>query len=537
MEQVHRTFIRGTLILSLAVMISKVLGLIYIIPLKHIIGVEGIALLNRGYIPYTVLLSLSTMGIPLAISKYVAQFNSQGDYRKGKTLLRTFFYLLLAFGFCSAVAVFFLAPYIVRFLGQPEALWTIRAICSALIIVPAMAVLRGYFQGWQSMGPTGLSQVVEQLVRVLFIVISAYILVRFSVEMPITVAVSSLGAAVGAVAGMLVLLYYWYKRRKGIHERVLSTPSSLQSSSEKTMHLYQELIRYAVPVSIMSLAIPLFQLVEWMIYSPILTFLGFAHDQVEVFFGVVTGLAHKLMMIPVSIATAFSLAMVPLVSSLFAKGDLQLLSTQIRRAITILLYIMIPAACGIYILAEPLYVTIYHDAVGVEMLKWYAPAAVAISLYSLSAAMLQGMQQLRWGILSLVLALLVKLVGTPIFSIYFLELGTILATTCGFLVGSISNIIKLKQITQWSLDKTMKDIIRICLASFIMSISVYISKWGWNILGWSEGWLDQFFQLIGGALIGFTIYMLLSWRWPWVQPIIQQLLQKIKLNKTHSSDA
>lgn len=127
-------FLRGTLILSAAVLISKLLGLIYIIPLKHIIGYDGINLLLMGYVPYTVILSLSTMGIPLAVSKYVAKHNSLGDYRSGKRLLRGSFYLLLITGSLATVIVYFLAPFVVHLLGEPEALGPIRAVSTALLI-------------------------------------------------------------------------------------------------------------------------------------------------------------------------------------------------------------------------------------------------------------------------------------------------------------------------------------------------------------------------------------------------------------------
>ena len=147
--------VRGTIILTIAVLISKMLGFLYVIPLEHLIGLEGLALLNHGYTPYTVLLSLTTLGIPLAISKYVATENQLGNYRKGTRLLKRSFYLLLGLGVLVYLLVYLAAPFLAQFLHSPESTWIIRASASALLIVPAMAVLRGYFQGWQSMGPTG----------------------------------------------------------------------------------------------------------------------------------------------------------------------------------------------------------------------------------------------------------------------------------------------------------------------------------------------------------------------------------------------
>jgi O-antigen/teichoic acid export membrane protein len=516
-------FLRGTLILSAAVLISKLLGLIYLIPLKHIIGYEGINLLLMGYIPYTVILSLATMGIPLAVSKYVAKHNSLGNYRSGKKLLRSSFYLLLVTGTIATVIVYFLAPYIVRFLGEPEALGPIRAVSVALLIVPAMAVLRGYFQGWQSMGPTGVSQVIEQLVRVLFILFLSLFLLQLGYSLEVTVTIASLGAFCGALAGMVVLLYYWFKRRHAIHQKVLS---SSNQKNEPIIHMYSELLRYAIPISFVSLAIPLFQLIDWAFFKPMLHLLGYSTEATKEWFAILAGTAHKVMMIPVSLATAFALAIIPAVTQSYARQEENTLKEKINQGISILMYFMIPASVGLFILAEPLYYSIYGDLVGVSMLLWYAPAAVALALYTFTAATLQGIHETKWSAIWLLIALLVKGISTPLFIFFFLENGAILATTIGFTIGALGNLWIINSKCSWDIKETSRAVRKMISPAIVMGASVYLSQWVLIKIGFNLTYIHFFLRLLLGTGIGLVVYILLTRKMPWIEPIVGRYIKR-----------
>jgi O-antigen/teichoic acid export membrane protein len=518
--------LRGTFILSSAIIISKLLGLIYLIPLKQIIGDEGVRLLLKGYIPYTVILSLATMGIPLAVSKYVAKYNSLGDYRRGKRLLRTSFYLLLITGSLATILVYFLAPLIVHAIKAPEALWPIRAASSALIIVPAMAVFRGYFQGWQSMGPTGVSQVFEQLIRVLVILISSIVFTQIGFSLVATVSIASLGAFCGAIAGMAVLLYYWFKRRKGIHQKVLSSP---EGKYEPTASLYRELMRYSIPISFVSLALPLFQLIDWALYEPMLYSLGFSAELVISWFTILIGFAYKLIMIPVSLATAFALAIVPSVTQSFIQKEEKVLQDKIDQGMSILLYFIIPASVGLFILAGPLYYTMYGDFKGVTMLQWYTPAAIFMALYTLTAAILQGLHQTKWSVINLIVALLFKGASTPLFLLLLKENGAVLATSLGFAVGVTANLWIICRKTSWNIKVTGRSALKMMAASLLMGTVVYLSQWVLINVGINTTYVHYITQLLLGTVIGILVYIGLTWKMPWVHSIIGRWTKRKKL--------
>src|SRR5690242_8934233 len=181
-------FIRGTFFLTASTLISKILGFIYIIPFTALVGNSGYALYKYAYGPYTLMLSISTMGLPLAVSKFVSKYNGMGNYRAGQDLLKFGLYLMIFTGMLSSIILYSLAPFLAEMVISKhdstgnkleDVIYVIRLVSFALLIVPPMSILRGYFQGNQSMGPSALSTILEQVVRVIFIVLGAYIVIKF----------------------------------------------------------------------------------------------------------------------------------------------------------------------------------------------------------------------------------------------------------------------------------------------------------------------------------------------------------------------
>jgi O-antigen/teichoic acid export membrane protein len=388
--------------------------------------------------------------------------------------------------------------------------------------------LRGYFQGWQSMGPTGASQVFEQLVRVLFILITSIILIQMGFSIIVTVSIASLGACFGAIAALFVLFYFWLKRRKAIHDKVLSSP---EVHAEPMVTLYSELIRYSIPISFVTLAIPLFQLIDWAFYEPVLYSLGYSTSVVASWFTILTGYAHKLIMIPVSLATAFALSVMPSVTQAFIQKDDKRLQNNITQGISVLLYFLIPASVGLYILAKPLYYTVYGDFHGVTMLLWYSPAAIFMALYTVTAAILQGVHQTRWSVINLIIAIAVKGISTPLLMLHYQENGAVLATTLGFAIGVTGNLLIIWRKAAWDIKGTGRTVLTLIGASLLMGIIVYISQQTWVYLGLNKTYIHFVIQLLTGTTIGLLFYMGLTWKMPIIYSITGRLMKRRKKEK------
>lgn len=225
--------VRGTMLLTGASFLSKFLGMLYVIPFYALVGATGTALYAYAYVPYSIFLSISTVGIPVAVSKFVSKYNSHGDYETGMRMFKAGSLLMLGTGLLAFLILFFSADWIAGFQikGEDTAItaddvaFVTRMVSIALVIIPSMSIIRGFFQGHQSMGPTAVSQIVEQIVRIGFILIGAYIIINLLGGTIVTaVGFATFAAFIGAVGSCLVLAVYWKKES-------LSSRSKLHSKS------------------------------------------------------------------------------------------------------------------------------------------------------------------------------------------------------------------------------------------------------------------------------------------------------------------
>src|SRR5699024_2264931 len=221
--------VRGTMLLTGAAFLSKFLGMIYVIPLQSLIGARGGALYFYAYAPYTVLIGISTVGIPLAVSKFVSRYNTLGDYRIGLRMFRIGLVMMSITGLIAFLLLFFGAEWVAsKYIVDDEHGNTIQdvkmvmqMVSFALLIIPMMSMARGFFQGYQSMGPTAVSQIVEQIVRIAFVLISAFIIIHiYNGSITTAVGFATFAAFIGAIASCIVLVLYWIKRKKYINGNI-----------------------------------------------------------------------------------------------------------------------------------------------------------------------------------------------------------------------------------------------------------------------------------------------------------------------------
>jgi O-antigen/teichoic acid export membrane protein len=466
--------LRGTFILTLGTLISKVLGLFYVIPFDAIVGKEGTTLYQYSYVPYTIFISIATAGIPLAISKFISKYNAIEEYAVGRKLFKSGIIVMLATGMLSFLILFFSAPILADLVIKDEEQVTntedvisvIRSVSFALIIVPFMSLIRGFFQGHQSMGPSAVSQVIEQIVRIMFLLIGAFIvLFVMKGEVVTAVNVATFAATIGAIGSLGVLFWYWYKRKPHLDELLLHDKGTVDISLKE---MYKEILLYAAPFVFVGIANPLFQFIDQVTFNKAMVEIGLA-TQADFAFSALNFYSHKLVIIPVSLATAFALTLVPNVTQSFVANDRIALNRQLNQTFQVLLFVTLPAVVGLSLLAEPVYTVFYgHDVLGTEVLRAYAPVAIFFALYSVTAAILQGIDEQRYTILSLLVGLLIKLtLNIPL--IKFMETqGAILATALGYGASILINLIVIKKYAQYPFRLVIRRSLLIIILTFIM---------------------------------------------------------------------
>lgn len=511
--------LRGTFILTLGTFISKFLGLFYVIPFYNIVGHEGTVLYNYSYVPYTIFISIATAGVPLAVSKFIAKYNALEEYAVGRKLFKSGIVIMLVTGILAFFILFFSAPLFAKIIiadeevlhTNPEDIVTvIRSVSFALIIIPFMSLVRGFFQGHQSMGPTAVSQVVEQIVRIVFLLTGAFVVMKIlDGDLTTAVSVATFAAFIGGLGGLAVLFWYLFKRRPHLNDLLKKDKGTVNISLKE---IYKEILTYSIPFVIVGIANSLFQLIDILTFNRAMVSIGLG-KVAETALSVLNFQAHKLIMIPVSLATAFSLTLVPSVTKNYVENNLTQLRLQLNQTFQVLLFLTLPAVIGLSLLAEPVYTAFYeHMEIGTEVLQYYAPVAVLFAYFSVTAAILQGINEQRFSVLSLLVGILIKLSLNVPFIQWFETKGAILATALGYSVAIIINLFVIKYFTKYRFRLVIRRSILIGIFTLIMyGITFVLYKGTLLFLSPHVRWEAVLIVLIC-ALVGAAVYFYLGYR-------------------------
>ncbi|MEW4208956.1 polysaccharide biosynthesis protein [Priestia megaterium] len=512
--------LRGTFVLTLGTYVSRILGMIYLFPFAILVGTVGGALFGYGYNQYAIYLSIATAGMPMAVSKFVSKYNALGDYYTSRRMYRAGMKLMLVTGIIAFLLLYSLAPVMSRItLGGSDlnnsledVVMVMRMVSVALIVVPMMSLMRGFFQGHQSMGPTAVSQVVEQLVRVVFLLVSTYIVIKVvHGSLALAVGFATMGAFVGALAGLAVLIWYWKKRKpyldKMVNEQTV-TPTRIS-----TVSIFKELLTYSLPYVFVSLAIPLYQYVDQFTFNRAMVAAG-QKEIAESMNGIVQSYVPKLVMIPVSLATAFGLTLVPTITRSFVNKDYNVLQKQIDQTYQTIMFLVLPASVGLMALAGPAYTFFFgtdaSDAGG-NVLLYYAPVALLFSFFTVNGAILQGINKQKYAVLSLLFGLIVKIVVNVPFILMFHEIGSVLATALGYIVSLVYMFALIQKHAKYNYSEFIKRSVLILIFVAIMGISVKIVA---AVIGLftTPGRFSATVITIIGAAVGGLIYFIITYR-------------------------
>ncbi|MCT6925069.1 polysaccharide biosynthesis protein [Metasolibacillus sp.] len=528
------SLMKGTAILTIGLFLSKLLGLVYLFPFYAIVGEENMALYQYAYIPYTIMLSIAISGLPLAVSKFVAKYNALGDYKTGVRLMKSGTIVMLLTGLASFILLNLLAtPLANMVIKDDEQLYSVEQIASvirwvsyALLVVPLMSLIRGYFQGYGHYMPTSVSQLIEQIARIVVLLGGSFVVVVLFGGLPETAIKFAVFAAfIGALGGLFVLYHYWKKLKPEF--RVLQA-NSIASQQVSYSEIYKEIFTYSIPIIFVGIANPLFQLVDMLTFNGAMIAKGVDAKLTDIYFLMLNLLTHKIVIIPVMLATGLSMALIPTITKYFTLGQLHTLRSTMDKMYQVLLFVTIPAVVGIMILAPSLYHVLYEQSEnGAMVLMHYAPAAILFAIFSVTASLLQGINYQKWIIFSLLTGILVKLVlNIPL--IKWLEVdGAILATMIGYAVTCVINITVIHRTLQYNAKVAMRRILLICILTIVMTLVVSII---YAVLQWiapADSKMLALVYLLICAAAGAGVYGYLSLRLGLAQKLLGARVKKI----------
>lgn len=527
------SLMKGTAILTVGLFLSKVLGLVYVFPFYSIVGSDNVGLYQYAYIPYNIMLSVAISGLPLGVSKFVSKYNSINDYEAGRKLFKSGILVMAITGVISFLILNFLATPIANVvIKDEEQIYTVDQIASAirwvsyaLLAVPIMSLIRGFFQGYSHYMPTSVSQLIEQIVRIVVLLGGSFVVVILLKGEPETAVKFAVFAAfVGAIGGLVVLYYYWKKLSPEFNELRQSSVSSGELSYKA---IYKEIIQYSIPFVFVGMASSLFQLVDMLTFNSAMVSIGLA-NVTDDYLTMLNFTTQKIVIIPVMLATGFSMALVPTITKHYTLGAFDTLRGELDKTYQILLYITIPASIGIALLAPGIYHVLYEQSeMGAQVLAHYAPLAILFALFSVTAAILQGIDYQKWIIFSLLTGLLVKLMlNTPLIKLMEVD-GALLATAIGYAVTIAINIGVIHKALHYRSKLVIRRIILICILTLVMSISVLIVNKLLNSIAEPSSKLLDAIYLMVSVGVGVVVYGYLSFRLKLAQKLLGGRITKI----------
>jgi stage V sporulation protein B len=373
-------------------------------------------------------------------------------------------------GACISISLFATAPFIAnQILKDPRAYFSIIAISPAIFLVFTMAAFMGYFQGQQNMLPTAISKVIEQFVRVMTVFILAVMLMPRGIEY--AAAGATFGAVTGAAAGIMILLimFFWLKNKTGAHEnREVDMDSSLKIATRIT--------QLVIPISLGGLVMPVMQALDTLIVPSRLQASGLTIHQATALFGQLTGMATPLINLPTIFTVAVAASLVPAISEAIAMHDHH--TAQIRAYVGMRMtwLIALPAAVGLFILAEPISLMLYNQPDAAWPLMAMSAGIVFLCLQQTTSGILQGQGMTGIPVRNLMYGAGVKgmltycLTGIAVFGVN----GAALATTAGFMTAATLNILHTRKHLHFTIDRR-RDLGWPVMAVCVMSIAAVCS--------------------------------------------------------------
>ena len=451
------SFVKQAAILATAGILVRFLGFVYRVPLTNMIGDDGNGIYSSGYYIYTFLLILSSAGLPAAISKMVSERIAVKEFRNAHKVFQSALVVSGTLGLFFAVLLAVFGQEIATLSNTPESYYCILTLSPTIFIVAIMSAFRGYFQGMNTMVPTAVSQIVEQVFNAFFSVYLAYIFLSFGMSggeknIPMGAAGGTMGTGIGALAGLIVILFSYLLIRPTIKKKVRHCH---QSHEENRRDTGIQLLKTAWPIIAGTAVFSITNLIDMKMVMRILESTGTPHSEALVLYGQLSGKYVTLSTLPVAISTALATAALPSIASSVRLKEFKQVRRKMNLTFRISMIISVPAAVGIGVLGDPIIHLLFPKASGGGILLTVGSVSILfLALCQTATGILQGIGHIKVPVIGAILGAIVKvvlnyvLIGIPSLNV----LGAVLSTTGCYLVAGVFDVIMLSRITGVKFD-------------------------------------------------------------------------------------
>ncbi|MDR0690951.1 MAG: polysaccharide biosynthesis protein [Streptococcaceae bacterium] len=466
--------VQGVFWLSAGNILSRLLGALYIIPWYAWMGKNAQVangLFGIGYNVYALFLLISTSGIPAVIAKQIAHHNSLGEFEMSDNIFKSAIKTMLVFGIICASVMFFGASFLANLAGGGQELVPVmKSLAAAVLLFPVMSVIRGYFQGHSNMMPYALSQIVEQIARVFWMLLTVFIIMKVQHDDYVQAVVQSTFAAfIGMIGSMMVLL--WFMKNCRVK---FSKKHDLSVEKVKSHRLIAAIIKESIPFVISGSGIQILKLIDTWTFIRMMK--PVTHDSakhLKALFSLLSTNPDKLTMITIGMAIAISLTGLPLITENHTLKNFRKLATLVSNNFQLFLFIMLPTTLGMVVLAHPLNTIFYggKNVLGVLLLSWSSWQSLVLAAFMLTVGVLQGLGLSKMATIYLIIGMVIKLaLQFPMIAL-FKVYGPLLSTTIAVFLMLYLNFRKIHLETHVNVKKLVRRAILLCLLTFIMSIA------------------------------------------------------------------
>lgn len=386
-------------ILAIASIISRIIGLIYRVPLNNIIGDEGMGYYSNAYYIYNLGLIISSYSLPLAVSKLVAARTIKKEYKNSYRMFLCALSFAVIAGLLISLIIFFGADFLATVMYKsPRSAIPLRVLAPTIFVFAIMGVLRGFYQGKSTMVPTSISQLIEQIVNALVSVYAAYYLMNKNNLSEDIAAYGAAGGTLGTFAGTLIALLFLafvFSLYKPTLDKQLRRDEDRNKETMK--ELYPALIVTIIPVILGQTVYQLSSIIDGSIFGHVMASKGFDEESKGVLWGIYTGKYNLLINVPVSIASAMAVAIIPSIVASKTNGLIHDVKQKVHSAIKLNMLIAIPSAVGLAVLASPILQLLFRDNrdLPANLIRYGSVAVIFFALSTITNAVLQGINQMR----------------------------------------------------------------------------------------------------------------------------------------------
>ncbi|HBA37440.1 MAG TPA: hypothetical protein DCY94_01825 [Firmicutes bacterium] len=535
------SFVEGAVIATTAVIITKILGMLYVIPFYKIIGTQGGALYSYAYNIYNIFLGISSAGIPTAISKIISEYNTLG-MKEAK--VRTFKIGKKIIGYLSTagfLVMFIFADLMARaIIGDmsggntaQDIAFVIRCVSFAILVIPYLSVTKGYIQGHSIVEPSSVSNILEQVIRIFVILAGSFLAYKvLTLSLTVSVGIAVSGAFFGGLAA-----YFYLKKKVRENAKALDIKKYETKDEVTNKDIIKKIIGYSIPFIIINIATSIYNFTDMVLIIRGLGLLGFNATDAEFIQSAITTWSTKICMIISAFSMGMSVSLIPNIVASSVKKDWKGVEDKMNKAYQIILIISIPCGVGLCILSEPVWRLFYGPSTyGPSVLSVMVISAIFANLYSITFNTMQALNKFKTvylsvaigfgmnAILDIPLMVLFDKIGVPSYW------GAMFATIIGYIISMLIATHDLKKNHGMKWTSTFKMLGKILVPTVAMIVVLLCLNNLINVDYTSS--LNSIIVIVVNALLGAIVYLSISYKMGLIDKVfgrayVEKILKKL----------